>query len=489
MAHSLEHHYKNGTPCTIAFSTLFEVSLNQFSHRRDDLPDSVKPVGLDTTRQYHLESILRSFDGLNGASLNVPERRHSCGVSLECLAGYSDLLAIHPNLQEISSQLFDGEGPFQIPQKVAMSRKDCCSIEYLAVALAKVKLRLYSYDYNLHPNLAHVSELFKSLHSRHERNNLLCHFRDLMPSLSLKSKKELCFDFDVNQKGYLDLSQLLRIEIGISSLNDNANPRSTSDRLTAYNLDRQIGDLSSDVSRILIILCKQFSQRNECAECMLSMQCVNMLLQHHTRVVSQWHIDELFAAITIKASTMVGQREKSSGTLYIGLCRLLGTILAVHRAKIGGRFHLVLLALQALLRCLFVSYQENGEMGNDLQVFGEAHAAAYGRILSMICDPTVSSVTRSRNRSRLKLNDETKKARSIAGQYLPYLIMDFCGYQLTGRLLPGMRTALNAGLYAVFAVMPADVMRTMNAAMDSSSRSVFKELYKDYRGFGKWMGG
>ncbi len=107
----------------------------------------------------------------------------------------------------------------------------------------------------------------------------------------------------------------------------------------------------------------------------------------------------------------------------------------------------------------------------------------------MICDPTVSSVRRSRNRSRLELNDETKKARSIAGQHLPYLMMEFCGCQLTGRLLPGMRAALNAGLYAVLGVVPAEMMRTMNAAMDSSSRSVFKALYNDYRRTGKWDGG
>ena len=489
MAHTLEHHYKNESPCTIAFCTLFEVSLNHFSRRRDDLPDSVKPVDLDTTRQYHLEVILRSLDGLNGASLNVPEGSHSCGLSLECLAGYSDLLTIHPDLQKISGQLFGGEGPYQIPKKFSMSHKDCSSIEYLAVSLAKVKLRLYSYDDNLHPNLAHVSELYKSLHSRHERNNLTCHFRDVMQSLSLKSKKELCFDFDVNQKEDLELSQLLRIAMGISSLNGNANRRPTSGKLIACNPDRQIGDLSGELSRTLILLYRGFSQRTESMECMLSMQCVNMLLQNHTRVISQWHIDELFAAITITACNLDRHREKSSGRLYLGLCRLFGSILTIHRAKIGGRYHLVLLALQALLRCLFVSYQESGEMGNDWQVFGEGHAAAYGRILSMICDPTVSSVRRSRNRSQLELNDETKKARRMAGQHLGYLIMEFCGYQLTGRLLPGMRRALNAGLYAVLEVMPADVMRTMNAAMDSSSRSVFKELYKDYRSFGKWTGG
>ena len=188
-------------------------------------------MDLDTIRQYHLESALRCLNALDETSLNGPDRRHSCGVNLECLAGYSDLLAIHPDLQQISGRLFSGEGPFRklralghhrIIGEAAMAYKDCCSIEYLAVCLAKVELRLYTYDYNLHPNLVYVSEIFTSLRSRRERNNLLGHFKDAMPSLCLQSKKALCFDFQVDQKEYLDYSQLLRIQIGISSLNGNA---------------------------------------------------------------------------------------------------------------------------------------------------------------------------------------------------------------------------------------------------------------------------
>lgn len=497
MAQSLEDHYKNESACTTAFSALFEVSLNHFSRHREDLPDTLKPVGLDTTRQYHLESILKCLDDVDRSHLNEPERRHSCGVNLECLAGYSDLLAIHPHLQDISGRLFSGDGPFQTLKslghdpnldKTAVVCKDCCSIEYLAVCLAKVEIRLYAYDYNLHPNLAYVSELSKKLHSHRERNDLMSHFKDVMPSLGIQSKKELCFNFHIEKNEYLEYSQLLRIQLGIVSLNRNANSRPLSNTLTVQNSDQQLEQLSGDLSRLLVHLCRELSQRTDFAECMLSMQCVNMLLQSHTRVISQWHIDELLAAITSKACNLGERTGKNSGRLYIGLCRSFSTILSVHRAKIGGRYHLVVLALQALLRCLFIPYKYSEAVEGETSVFGETHATAFGRLLSMICDPTVSSVTRTRNRSRLELNDETKKARSIAGQHLPYVIMEFCGCQLTGRLLPGMRAALNAGLYAVLAVISPDMMRTMNAAMASSSRSVFKALYDDYKRFGRWKG-
>ena len=237
----MENYYKNGTTCTTAFSALFEVSLNHFSRYRDDLPDSLEPVGLDTTRQYHLEIILKSLDDLDGMSLSQAERRHSCGVNLECLAGYSDLLAIHPNLQDISGRLFSSDGPFHTLKALghdpkihntAIVYKDCCSIEYLAVCLAKVELRLYAYDYNLHPKLAHIFELFKHLHSHHERTDLLCHFKNAMSSLGSQSKKELCFRFQIGHGEYLSYSQLLRVQIGLSTLNGNATPRPLLNKLT-----------------------------------------------------------------------------------------------------------------------------------------------------------------------------------------------------------------------------------------------------------------
>lgn len=174
--------------------------------------------------------------------------------------------------------------------------------------------------------------------------------------------------------------------------------------------------------------------------------------------------------------------------IFTGLCRIFGTILIILRTKIGGRYHLVICALQSLLRCLFIPFTPTNSSHEEPSSFTETHAATYARVLTTLCDPTVSSVTRSKYRLRPKLNDETKKAKDIAGQHLPYLIMEYCVCQLKGRLLPETKTALNPGLYAVLAVMSQEVMRTMNEAMDESARAVWKALYEDYRRFGRTGG-
>ena len=189
---------------------------------------------------------------------------------------------------------------------------------------------------------------------------------------------------------------------------------------------------------------------------------------------------------------------ESADHIFTGLCRLFSSLLIAHRAKLGGRYHLILLALQGLLRCLFEPFSENAGPKESIaqpqwlkpqsHALNESHALAYARILTTICDPSVSAVIRTKDRSRQELNDETKKARSIAGQHLQYLVMEFCQCQLRGCILPEMRTALNPGLYALFDAMSQDVMRTVNSALDVSGRAIFKVLYDDYRMFGRWKG-
>ena len=262
--------------------------------------------------------------------------------------------------------------------------------------------------------------------------------------------------------------------------------------------------------RIYSTLCRRLVQVKEIQTINLTLRCMSFLLEnevgrmhddskHHANshekplIISQWHIDSTLAAISKTSSYIASvEKERHAGLIFSSLCKLFNCLLVVHRMKLGGRYHLIISALQSLLQCLFVSYRkiETSVKTTTSQPLslGKVHAAAYGRLLTTICDPTVSAVARPRKRSRHDLNDETKKARNTAGQHLQYLIMDYCNNQLKGRLKPEMKAALTPGLHAIFDVMSQDVMRTINAAMDSSSQSIFKALYEDYRRSGRWRG-
>lgn len=96
----LEQKYEDETNCTAALSALIDEALGAYSRNRNELPENLDEIRqtLDTARLYHLETIL-DLDNRQVFSLaQTPDQRHFSGVNLECLAGYSDLLGIHPNL-------------------------------------------------------------------------------------------------------------------------------------------------------------------------------------------------------------------------------------------------------------------------------------------------------------------------------------------------------------------------------------------------------
>lgn len=231
----------------------------------------------------------------------------------------------------------------------------------------------------------------------------------------------------------------------------------------------------------------------------LATECLDVLLRTQSRSITQWNIDNVLAAI-VTSTTRSGPQIPSdqAGVVYTRLCRLMGTLISLYRRKLGGRFHLVLPVTQGLLRCIFTTTNTKQRRSTRTQSneppwlmssnsgLTEEHAVHYTRLLTSLCDPTMSAVHTQRGAGGNDLTDPTKRAKRVAGQHLQYLVMEYAQCQLRNSLTPEIKAALMPGLYAVLDVMSKDTMRTMNAAMDSSSRAVFKGLYDDYNRFGKW---
>jgi nucleolar pre-ribosomal-associated protein 2 len=235
----------------------------------------------------------------------------------------------------------------------------------------------------------------------------------------------------------------------------------------------------------------------------LNLDCLDLILRTHSRSVSQWNIDSalgLIAKMTSRSNFNIGNSNagaatRAAGNIFCRLCRVMGSMVALHRKKIGGRYHLVVAALQGLLRCLFIPERRRSksisssflvQMSSRKEALGREYAVQLTRLLTMICDPTVSSVKKARSDQARQLTDETKKARGVAGQFLQYVIREYAECQLHGHISPEVKAALMPGLYAILDAMTRNGMQAMNAAMDSSSRAIFKSLYSDYMRFGKW---
>ncbi|KAL1969419.1 hypothetical protein VTN77DRAFT_8857 [Rasamsonia byssochlamydoides] len=232
----------------------------------------------------------------------------------------------------------------------------------------------------------------------------------------------------------------------------------------------------------------------------LAAECLDIVLRSHPRAVTQWNVDNIMTTVS-KCTSPSGPRIPSeyAGTIYIRLCRLTGTLFGLYRQQLGGRFHLIVPALQHLLACLFAPSRKRKRGAQStamherppwLAPLDASHAVHFTRLLTSLCDPTVSAVSRPTQAGpgpgQEALNDQTKKAKRVAGQHLQYLVMEYTQCSLRSPVSPEMKAALMPGLYAVLDVMSRDTKRALNAGLDVSGRAIFKTLYDDYVKFGKW---
>ncbi|KAJ6109308.1 hypothetical protein N7486_001542 [Penicillium sp. IBT 16267x] len=262
-----------------------------------------------------------------------------------------------------------------------------------------------------------------------------------------------------------------------------------------------VEDKDSDVARELSLLsaalANAMTHSTSIEQFCFAVETLALLLRVHTRALAQCNIDAILAAIAASASK-VGPHisPEYAPTIFTRLCRLMGIVLGLQRLKVGGRFHLVVPAMQRLLACLFARSRKRSRSAHFqtslsqpfwLAPLEASHTSSYTRLLTTLSDPTVSAVLRSQGgASRDALNDETKKAKRIAGQHLQYVVMEYAQCSLRGSLLPDVKAALMPGMYAALDVMSKESLRALNAGLDVSGRAIFKSLYDDYVKFGRW---
>lgn len=284
----------------------------------------------------------------------------------------------------------------------------------------------------------------------------------------------------------------------------------TSDSANAYRLlviylavislppvEDKESQVAVELSQLATVLTVAIIQSTSIDQFCFAAECLALILRVHNRCLTQGNIDGVLLAIA-QCASKDGPRLSSAyaPTIFTRLCRLVGLILGLQRLKIGGRFHLTVDAMVHLQRCLFARSRKRSRSAKSQATINQPlwldplqppHASHYTRLLTSLCDPTVSAVLRPQpGASREALTDETKKAKRIAGQYLQYVIKEYSQNSLRGSLQPDVKAALMPGLYSALDVMSKESLHAMSGGMDSSARAVFKSLYDDYLKFGKW---
>ena len=231
------------------------------------------------------------------------------------------------------------------------------------------------------------------------------------------------------------------------------------------------------------------------------------LLDSHGRHLPQLVIESMLSSIVTICSPTSNNAITSSPqacrTIFTLTAALLQSLLTHHRRKLRGRFDILVPALQALLRCLFVGsgtstygqlqqphWIPRKQMSSSIEDgIGAQQVTAFTRLITALCDPTLSAVrSNAKAGASGPLTDETRKAKRYAGQYVQFVLMELCECQLKGRLAGtgyGAREALTPAVWAMFEVIGKDGLSATMEGMAGGGRSVLRSWWEEWKRLGR----
>lgn len=193
------------------------------------------------------------------------------------------------------------------------------------------------------------------------------------------------------------------------------------------------------------------------------------LLKDKSWLVNQFMLEAICAFI----HKISANQEKCSDELYIALCDVLSSILLFHRHRLTGRYHILLLVFQRLLRWLPCS-SKNQET-----------SYRFSRLLTSLCQPPVRAIRERGGKNNL--TSSSALAKKQLARFLPALLIEYVSVCLSPGLQTVCKDELKSGVYAMMDILDPDGLKTASGLMDYASRAYLRPLYRDYQMYGKWQ--
>ncbi|KAH7328590.1 Urb2/Npa2 family-domain-containing protein [Stachybotrys elegans] len=209
-------------------------------------------------------------------------------------------------------------------------------------------------------------------------------------------------------------------------------------------------------------------------------QVLYTLLEKRPQAMGQWNIEATLSGVSGLSLKDNGGEQKAS---FSWLCKLVEVIIKKHRLRLEGHFHLLMTTLQALLHS-FITHRCDVAAGN--KAYLESMAHQYGRLITLVCEPTAGAVSRSQQHS--SLDSATDAAKRSAGRHMYLVLMHYVKLQLECSVPVEVATALEPAMNSIFDITPQEGRKILNDAMDASGRAILREMFQRYTKFGKWSG-
>lgn len=244
-----------------------------------------------------------------------------------------------------------------------------------------------------------------------------------------------------------------------------------------------------DLAEVHSILASRLVKSSSSAEFVLISQTMHALLDKMASSMKQWNSEVTLGTVATIAACGPGTIEdvRASPKTYEWLCRLIEVIIKRHRVRLEGHFHLITAALQSLLRLLIVPSSSTAPSSSpEASGIRGRQARLFTRLLTLICEPSVASVTRGQQPGLL--DSATDAAKRSAGHHMYLVLMTYIKLQLEHVVSHAVREALEPGVYSILDITTQEGRRILNEAVDGSGRAIFREMHRRYVKFGRWSG-
>ncbi|KAH8879878.1 hypothetical protein GQ53DRAFT_671121 [Thozetella sp. PMI_491] len=269
-----------------------------------------------------------------------------------------------------------------------------------------------------------------------------------------------------------------------------------------FYLPRMLANVTSDaasdeaycLSRIHGAACEVMKTTETTREFILAAETAHLLLARRAAAMSQWNIELTLGTVSTICSGITDRHPAATcPKSYKWLTSLVAVVIKRHRKRLDGHYHLLISVLESLFKILIRHpYSTTGSIkaagpAKDIACYPHwvQHAKLFARLLTLVCEPSVASVSRSQSSM---LDSEKDRAKRYAGQYMYQVLMCYVQLQLEHVVPHAVREVLEPGLYSVLDITTPESLRIMSDAMDLSGRAVMKELYRQHQKFGKWTG-
>lgn len=247
-----------------------------------------------------------------------------------------------------------------------------------------------------------------------------------------------------------------------------------------------------------------------------------LLLDKHANAMTQFNIERTLSNVIDVCSPQGGPNlpeatstKAAAGQVYDRLYKLVATVIKRHRRRLDGHFPILLVTLQSMLRVLLADPSSSSPRATAVATLAPAHekkrlyppwllssstrlqarhAARFARLLTLVCEPSAASVASSstHHQQSQQLDSATDAAKRAAGQDMYVVLETYIKLQLSegvgGSVPRDVRKALEPGVYAILDVTPQGTRRVLNESLDVNGRALFRQMYGEYRKFGRWSG-